>query len=70
MKKLTLAISALILGSSQAMADQVFNDDVIIDGSLCVGFDCVNGESFGFDTIRLKDNNTRIKFWRKAAFVG
>jgi hypothetical protein len=33
-----------------------------IQGSLCVGFDCVNGESFGFDTIRLKENNTRIKF--------
>ena len=37
-------------------------DDVIIDGSLCVGVDCVNGESFGFDTIRLKENNLRIKF--------
>jgi len=33
-----------------------------IQGSLCVGFDCVSGESFGFDTIRLKENNTRIKF--------
>src|SRR5690606_21971479 len=27
-----------------------------------VGFDCVNNESFGFDTIRLKENNIRIKF--------
>jgi hypothetical protein len=35
---------------------------VIIQGSLCVGLDCVNNESFGFDTIRLKENNTRIKF--------
>jgi hypothetical protein len=42
--------------------DQVILDDFIIDGSLCVGFDCVNGESFGFDTIRLKENNIRIKF--------
>ncbi|RFP86709.1 hypothetical protein DZK27_13875 [Rhodobacteraceae bacterium 63075] len=33
-----------------------------MNGSLCVGFDCVNGESFGFDTIRMKENNTRIKF--------
>src|SRR5947209_4411851 len=33
-----------------------------IQGSLCVGLDCVTGESFGFDTIRLKENNTRIKF--------
>jgi hypothetical protein len=37
-------------------------DDEIIQGSLCVGLDCVNNENFGFDTIRLKENNTRIKF--------
>lgn len=42
--------------------DQVIADDLIVTGSTCVGFDCVNGESFGFDTIRLKENNTRIKF--------
>lgn len=41
--------------------DQVIMDDLIVDGSLCVGFDCVNGESFGFDTIRLKENNLRIR---------
>lgn len=44
-----------------APADVVHADDVIIQGSLCVGFDCVNGESFGFDTIRMKENNLRIK---------
>jgi hypothetical protein len=37
-------------------------DDAIIQGSACVGLDCVDNESFGFDTIRLKENNTRIKF--------
>lgn len=42
--------------------DQVIADDLIVTGSLCVGFDCVNGETFGFDTIRMKENNTRIKF--------
>jgi len=41
---------------------QLFTQDVEIQGSLCVGQDCVNGESFGFDTIRLKENNLRIKF--------
>jgi hypothetical protein len=45
-----------------APTDIVQADDVIIQGSLCVGLDCVNNESFGFDTIRLKENNTRIKF--------
>jgi hypothetical protein len=42
--------------------DVVTPDDVIIQGSACIGLDCVNNESFGFDTIRLKENNTRIKF--------
>lgn len=42
--------------------DQVIADDLIVTSSICVGFDCVNGESFGFDTIRLKENSTRIKF--------
>jgi hypothetical protein len=47
---------------SAGFKDFVINDDLIVDGSACVGFDCVNGESFGFDTIRLKENNLRIKF--------
>lgn len=43
-------------------ADQLYTDDLIIQGSLCVGLDCVNGENFNYDTIRLKENNVRIKF--------
>ncbi|HVR43554.1 MAG TPA: hypothetical protein VMS56_08920, partial [Thermoanaerobaculia bacterium] len=42
--------------------DQVIPDDLIVQGSLCVGIDCVNGEAFDFDTIRMKENNTRIQF--------
>src|SRR2546421_4256912 len=42
--------------------DIVTPDDEDIQGSLCVGLDCVNNEVFGFDTIRLKENNTRIQF--------
>jgi hypothetical protein len=42
--------------------DQVIPDDLIVQGSTCVGFDCVNNENFGFDTIRLKENNLRIHF--------
>jgi hypothetical protein len=42
--------------------DQVIPDDLIVQGSACVGLDCVVDESFGFDTLRLKENNTRIKF--------
>jgi hypothetical protein len=42
--------------------DDVIPDDLIVQGSACVGLDCVNGEVFGFDTIRVKENNTRIQF--------
>jgi hypothetical protein len=55
----SLGISQDGLGGSQ---DQLILDDLIVDGSACIGFDCVNGESFGFDTLRLKENNLRIKF--------
>jgi len=44
------------------MFDQVIPDDLIVQGSVCAGLDCVNNEDFGFDTIRTKENNTRIQF--------
>lgn len=48
---------------SQPVAqDQVIPDDLIVQSSTCTGFDCINGESFGFDTLRLKENNLRIHF--------
>lgn len=50
--------------------DQVIPDDLIVQGSLCVGLDCVNNENFGFDTIRLKENNTRIKFEDTSSAAG
>jgi hypothetical protein len=42
--------------------DQVIPDDLIVQGSVCAGLDCVNNENFGFDTIRVKEINTRIQF--------
>jgi hypothetical protein len=48
-------------GTQFNMDDQVILDDLIVQGSGCFGFDCVNGESFGFDTVRLKENNLRIR---------
>jgi len=45
-----------------ATPDDVIPDDLIVQGSACVGLDCVSGEVFGFDTIRVKENNTRIQF--------
>jgi hypothetical protein len=62
----TASAVALFIGAmaatNGARADQVFNDDVIITGSLCVGFDCTNGMAFGSDTIVLQENQLRIFF--------
>ena len=46
----------------KANKDQVILDDLIVDGSACIGTDCVNGESFGFDTLRFKEVNLRLHF--------
>ena len=55
-------ISVAGFSSFSALADQQIQDDLVVTGSICTGMDCVNGESFGFDTLRLKENNLRIKF--------
>jgi hypothetical protein len=59
---IALMLGATFITSGKAMADFVIADDLVVQGSACVGLDCVDGEVFGFDTIRLKENNTRIKF--------
>lgn len=57
-------------GGSMVPLDQVIADDLIVQGSACIGLDCVNNESFGFDTIRMKENNTRIKFEDTSSSAG
>jgi hypothetical protein len=42
--------------------DTFFTDDVSAQGGVCAGLDCTNAESYGFATIKLKENNLRIKF--------
>ncbi len=48
--------------SDLSPADFVHTDNVIIPAKACVGDDCIDGESFGSNTLRLKENNTRIEF--------
>lgn len=56
-----VATAAALLGSAtQAQADQVINDDLIVIGSQCVGLECINNEVFDFDAFRLKEDNVRI----------
>jgi hypothetical protein len=59
---LTGLTAVLLLQAPGARADVVVPDDQIVQGSQCLGFDCINNESFGFDTLRLKENNTRLAF--------
>lgn len=64
MKKISVCLIkvAALLSTSATYADNVILDDLIATSSICVGTDCVNGENFGFDTLRLKENNLRIRF--------
>lgn len=57
LRSTALGTSALCLMGSMAFAQ-----NLIVDGSLCVGLDCLANESFGFDTIRMKENNLRLQF--------
>ncbi|MEW6210064.1 MAG: tail fiber domain-containing protein [Acidobacteriota bacterium] len=63
-------LGALRTSGFDPFFDQVIADDLIVQGSACVGLDCVNNESFGFDTIRLKENNLRIKFEDTSSAAG
>lgn len=54
----------VILGSTinaTGYPDLLLNNLVVI-GSECVGLDCEDSESFGFTTLKLKENNTRLMF--------
>ncbi|WP_143026658.1 thrombospondin type 3 repeat-containing protein [Ferrimonas sediminum] len=44
-------------------ADQIIEENLIINGAQCVGYDCVNGEVFSGELLRLKENNLRIRFF-------
>ncbi|MDQ2092200.1 hypothetical protein, partial [Marimonas arenosa] len=55
------SLLALGLAAGPSQADEIIGN-LYIDGSLCVGNDCVNGQAFGFDTQILKENNLRLFF--------
>ena len=66
-----LAAAAVALAApAAASADNVIADDQIVQGSQCVGLDCVNNEPFGFSTQIYKENNNRILFNDTSATPG
>src|SRR4029077_6847403 len=50
--------------------DQVIPDDLIVQGSACIGRECVNNEVVGLSTVILKENNTRLRFDDTSTSVG
>lgn len=50
------------LAAPGLVAAEVVAEDLIVQGSQCVGVDCIDGESFGFDTLRLKSPAPQILF--------
>lgn len=62
-------------GSAEAPAphqpdDFFINDDLVVVGSTCSGFDCVNNEVFGFENFLGKQNNNRIRMDDTSASAG
>lgn len=64
MKKLTLIIACIGIWSisNSVHAQKVTGTELLIQGSACIGGDCVTNETFGTDTERFKENNLRIHF--------
>jgi hypothetical protein len=56
------ALSLAAIVSIAVLADQVVVDDQVVQGSMCVGTECVDGEEFDFDTIRIKSGAPLINF--------
>ncbi len=57
-----LAVLAAAVVASTAAAQQVINEDLVVRGSQCVGARCDGAPKFGLDTIRLREEDLRIKF--------
>ena len=48
--------------ASTALADVLYEDDVIVDGALCVGYDCILNEFFSSDILVLKSASPEVRF--------
>ena len=57
---LTLIFLLATTASFTSQAAEVINDDLVVVGSECLGFDCSSDEEFSFSTLLLKENNLRV----------
>ncbi|WP_166267768.1 hypothetical protein [Marinobacter caseinilyticus] len=65
-----VAVGLCLAVASTTLADVIKSDGIIVQGSLCVGSDCVNGEIFTNVALKLKENNTRIRWHDLSATPG
>ena len=61
-KKLQSGFIFLLLSTALFSQDQVFNTDVIVQGSMQIGESAQNGYSFGFNTFVMSEDNLRMLF--------
>jgi len=59
---LVISLLAAIFPVGTTHAAQVFNTDLVVKGSECLGVDCEDTPSFGYDALVFKENNLRIYF--------
>ena len=59
---LIISFLAVISPVGTAHAAQVYNTDLVVKGSECLGIDCEDAPAFGYDTLVFKENNLRIYF--------
>lgn len=57
---LTVFIYTILI--APAWSDIVYNENLIVQGNTCIGFDCITDEVFNSDMFRIKENNLRIVF--------
>jgi len=60
MTRFILCAAFLAATAGSATAQNVINSNTTIRSALCVGFNCLDSESYGNDIIRLKSANNRI----------
>lgn len=54
-----VVLAALMATPVQAA---VYSDDLIVQGNGCIGTDCLDGETLDGNGLKLKENNTRIRW--------
>jgi hypothetical protein len=59
---LLVCLTLCAIAAPAAFADNVVADDQIVQGGLCAGVDCADGENFGGSQLKLKENNPRLLF--------